>query len=205
MNNSIRNILFFIFRIFCYSLIMIALNLIYSHDATYITSTGKFGENSWTEIVQEVVLFMAGVVFIIISRKNQELNVISNLIAIFFFIAFIREFNNQIPFWFYLEIPLILVFAWLLFHNRQRIIVSAEAFIMNPVIAWFITGFLVTFVFSRFFGRTVFWKTILEGDYNRWAKNAAEEGIELLGYTLFLFSAVELLVQVLRNNKPAGK
>jgi len=204
MNTSLRTILLFSVRIVVYSGLMVLLNQIFLYDATHPTSTGKFGEVSATEIAQEAILFLLGLVFLATGRLNKAISPISKLISVFFFMAFIREFNNQIDFWFYLVFPLIFLFAWLLFRNRKALVPAMKYFLELPATAYFMVGFLVTFVFSRFFGRTVLWEAIMENDYNRWAKNAAEEGIELLGYALFLVAGVEILVAVLRKHRQKG-
>jgi hypothetical protein len=201
MKESYKVILFFFFRFLLYAALMVMLNLIYFHDATHITDTGKFGENSWTEILQEVFLFISGCIFLVISRYDIGLRPVSNLGAIFFFISFIRELNNFIPFWLYLEIPLFILAGVLIYFHFSKLESSILRFLHNRTIAWLVIGFLVTFVFSRFFGKTVFWEHLLENSYNRWAKNAAEEGVELLGYTLMLMGSIELLVQVIREKK----
>lgn len=199
MNASLRTILLFSFRIVIYSGLMVLLNQIYLYDATHPTSTGKFGEVSATEIAQEVILFLLGLVFLATGRFNKNIGPISKLISVFFFMAFIREFNNQIDFWFYLVLPLIFLFAWLIWQYRKRLVASITELLRIPETAYLVTGFLVTFVFSRFFGRTKLWEAILEADYNRWGKNAAEEGIELLGYALFLIAGIEILMAVIKS------
>ncbi len=201
MKDNLKFILLFSIRVVLYATLMVLLNVVFIYDASHITSTGKFGENSGTELMQEGFLFILGLLFIIIGRLDRNLTAIANLTSLFFFMAFIREFNNQISYWFYLEIPLILAFCGLLYHYRKHIIPSLEKFLKNPAIPWFVIGFLVTFVFSRFFGRTRFWETLLEGDYNRWAKNAGEEGIELLGYSLIFISGIELFIETYKNRK----
>ncbi len=205
MSQSGRKILCFIIRFTIYAGIMVLLNMFFMRDAGHESVTGKFGENSITEIMQELFLILSGVLFLVIGRIEKELTAISNLFALFFFMSFIREFNNQIDFWFYLIIPLILLFGWLVFRDRKKLLVSAEKLLEIPAFAYFVTGFLVTFIFSRFFGRTSFWMTLLEEDYNRWAKNAAEEGIELLGYSLFFIAAVEILWFVYSKRKETAK
>ena len=84
------------------------------------------------------------------------------------------------------------------FPFRKSLFESFYALLNHRAISWLVIGFLVTFVFSRLFGRTVFWEHLLESDYNRWAKNAAEEGIELLGYALMFIGGVEMLVETRR-------
>jgi hypothetical protein len=199
MKESGRIILLFTVRIMLYIALMVILNTVYVHDAAHITNTGKFGENSWTEILQEAFLFITGIVFIVIGRYDRDLNTVANLASVFFFMAFIREFNNQISFWPYLEIPLILIFLGLTYFNRNKLISSVLRFLNHRALAWLVIGFLVTFIFSRLFGRTDFWQQLLENDYNRWAKNAAEEGIELLGYTFLFIGGIEFLLEAIKK------
>jgi hypothetical protein len=201
MSQSAKKIIIFGIRIAIYSALMVLLNVLFMIDAGHETSTGKFGENSITEIMQELFLFLSGILFLFIGRTDRELKAISNLIALFFFMSFIREFNNQIDFWFWLVLPLFFLFGWLAIRDRNKLLPSTTMLMEIPAFAYLITGFLVTFVFSRFFGRTSFWMALLGEDYNRWAKNAAEEGIELLGYTLFFIAAIEILWFVYNRKK----
>ncbi len=84
MNESGKYILFFVIRVILYAFLMVLLNMAFMQDATHETSTGKFGENSWTEILQEVFLFILGIIFIVISRKDHTIAPVSNLISVFF-------------------------------------------------------------------------------------------------------------------------
>ena len=61
-----------------------------------------------------------------------------------------------------------------------------------PVMA---SGFLVVLVFSRLFGIHALWQHLMLGDYNRVVKNMAEEGTELLGYSLCWLASVRYLWQ----------
>ncbi|HNU78422.1 MAG: hypothetical protein WBK43_10945 [Prolixibacteraceae bacterium] len=204
MNKSTAYTLFFILRMIIYAAIMLLINLAFMHDAREITSTGKFGENSLTEILQESLIFILGIIFLASGRLDRELTPVTNLLSVFFFMAFVREFNNQLEFWFYLVLPLILIFAWLVIRDRQKIFPALEKLLKMHVSAYLVTGFLVTFIFSRLFGKTDFWVTLLGEDYNRWAKNAAEEGTELLGYSLFFIAGIEILLHLFKNRKTAA-
>ncbi len=151
MKRSDKNTLYFMLRVVGYAAIMVLLNVIYMHDAGEITSTGKFGENSLTEIFQEVFLFMLGIIFIFVSRRDRDLQAIANLLSLFFFMAFIREFNNQIDYWFYLVLPVLFLAGWLAFRDRKKLMPSLNTLVQIPETAYLVTGFLVTFIFSRFF------------------------------------------------------
>jgi hypothetical protein len=45
-------------------------------------------------------------------------------------------------------------------------------------------------IFSRLFGMGDLWEHLLQGGYARAAKNTAEEGIELVSYTLIACASV---------------
>ncbi len=201
MNDSLKYLLSFTLRVILYAALMVLLYGIFMIDARVETATGKFGENSMTEIMQEIILFLLGLIFLAASRLNKGMSPVTRLISLFFFMAFIREFNNQIDFWFYLVLPLLLLFAWLAIRDRKRLMTAAHQFLEMPVTAYFVTGFLVTFIFSRLFGKTSLWTALLGDHYHRWAKNAAEEGIELLGYALFFIAGIEILVYLLKIRK----
>jgi hypothetical protein len=193
-NEAVKQIIHFAIRIFLYSALMIGLYLVMMFDAQHQTSTGKFGEICATEALQELFLVSLGFMFIIAGRREREMAPLSGLISLFFFMAAIRELNNLIPFWFYLTLPLILLFCWFLYRDRKSLVQSMASFLKTPSLPWFMAGFLVTFVFSRFFGKKVFWSTLTGGDYNRWIKNAAEEGMEMVGYTFLLIGGIEMLL-----------
>ena len=116
--------------------------------------------------------------------------------ALVFFMSLIRELNNFIPFWFYIVLPFIIWFAYLLVKNFKKVLAAFEKFIGLRSSGAFFIGFLITYMFSRLFGKTSFWITLLGDSYTRTAKNMAEEGVELLGYTIILISVIELLVYV---------
>jgi len=178
---------------------MILMYFILMYDAQHATITGKFGEICATEILQELFLLFLAFVFIYTGQKEPELLPATRLISLFIFMAVIRELNNLVHFWFYLVLPLILLFAWYVYHDRNKLIASLASFLKRPEVPWFLAGFLVTFIYSRFFGRKVFWQAVTGGDFPRWVKNAAEEGMELLGYTLLFIGGMEMFLQIRRN------
>lgn len=201
MNKEVKQILHFAIRVVLYSAMMIGLYLVMIYDAQHPTSTGKFGEICATEALQELFLMSLGFMFIIAGRRERELAPVSGLISLFFFMASIRELNNLIPFWFYLTLPLILLFCLFLYRDRKSLIQSITSFLKIPSLPWFMAGFLVTFIFSRFFGKKVFWSALTDGDYNRWIKNAAEEGMEMVGYMLLLIGGIEMLLFLGKKKK----
>jgi hypothetical protein len=60
-------------------------------------------------------------------------------------------------------------------------------------------GIITVFLFSRLYGRTEFWETVMEEKYFRSVKNVSEEGIELYGYLFFFFAVIELVILARKN------
>lgn len=205
MTSNLSYVLKYMLRVLLYSGVMILLNAIFMFDAQNATSTGKFGEISGTEIAQAVILAIVTLMFYLVARADKKLSPVGNLAAVIFFMSLIREHNNQIDFWFYLVLPFMLLFFYLLFAYRKTLLDSISALLEIPATAYLVVGFLVTYVFSRFFGRTIFWQALLENYYHRWAKNAAEEGIELLGYSLILMGVIEVYLAVKQIKKSQSK
>ncbi|MEC7296141.1 MAG: hypothetical protein VXV78_08050, partial [Pseudomonadota bacterium] len=83
--------------------------------------------------------------------------------------------------------------AWVVY-QRQRFLEEFRHFSNSFAFGLFAGGVLVTYVFSRLYGRQVFWRAVLEEQYVRVFKDAAEEVVELLGYSLILFAMIELLL-----------
>lgn len=57
------------------------------------------------------------------------------------------------------------------------------------------TGLLIVLVFSRLFGMNALWENLMLDGYNRVVKNMAEEGCELLGYSLCTLASVRYFWQ----------
>jgi hypothetical protein len=68
-----------------------------------------------------------------------------------------------------------------------------------------VSGILVTFLFSRLFGKGDFWKAVMEENYMRSVKNAAEEGVEVMGDILIFISSVEYMIFKSKQKRESRK
>ncbi len=189
--------LFIVLRVFVYSLLMFGIAEAIYFDAAYPMEDGYFGEITLTEMGQELMLFLLFGFYIFIGVKWKEIQVVSNFIGLFFLMAFIREFNFLIDHWIY---PVLVVFAimvWFIIRDFKKIKQSTVAFFSKSPSQWFLAGFIITLVFSRLMGRSKFWRLLYDEETYRLAKAATEEGLELLGDTLMLISAIEFLLYYL--------
>jgi len=185
---------FVVLRIVIYALLLFGVAEAIFFDAAHPMEEGYFGEITLTEIGQELILFLMFVFYWFVSRKQSEIKAVAMLLSLFFLASFIREFNFLIENMVYLILPVLVGFLWILVKNFKKMDVQLQRFFSIPASSWLVSGVLVTFVFSRLFGRSKFWRLLYHDDTYRLAKAATEEGIELLGNTLILIGAIELLL-----------
>jgi len=193
--------LFIILRIFIYGLLLFGIAQGIFYDALNPVEGGYFGEITFTEITQEVFLFVLFLFFIYLGYKWNEIRVMSNFVSLFFLMAFIREFNFLIENWIYPVLIVLVILILLFIRDFKKIKQSTITFFQIPAAHWFLSGLLITLVFSRLLGRSKFWRLLYSEENYRLAKAATEEGIELLGDTLMLISAIEFLLFYLFNKK----
>lgn len=189
--------IYIVVRIILYSIIIFGVAEVIFFDAAHPMEGGYFGEITFTEIGQESILFILFAFYLILGYKWREIQPVSNLVSLFFLMSFIREFNFLIVHWIY---PVLLVFAivvWLVNRDFKKIKAATIQFFSVPASGWFLPGLLITYIFSRLFGRTKFWQLLYHDESYRLAKAATEEGLELLGNAIMLIGAIEFLIYFL--------
>lgn len=189
--------IFKIARIIFYSGYLLSLSLVFLYDAR--STTGKFYENSLTEYFQEGTFFLTVLAYLFCTINFRETASISLLIGGFFLMAFIREFDAVLDAYVYDGAWQTLVLMVILFvgYRTYRSWKSIQGIIPNYMASYpfglMIGGMLVTFIYSRLFGETIMWKTVMEEHYIRDVKNAVEESVELLGDSIILFAGLEFI------------
>ncbi len=186
--------LFIALRVLVYSLLIFGISEAIFFDAAHPMEDGYFGEISLTEIGQEIILFCLFVFYLWLGFKWREIQAVSNLVSLFFLMSFFREFNFLTDKWIYPVLLVLALIVWLVIRDFKKIKTATIAFFKAPASAWLFSGFLITYIFSRLFGRSSFWRLLYHDERYRLAKAATEEGLELLGDTLMLISAVEFFL-----------
>ena len=154
----------------------------------------NIGENSWTEFLQETYLFITSGLFAIVAVRHPQQRGFAFLVSAFFGVMFIREMDSMLDqiihvFWKY---P-----AWLLassaigyaIMHRQSTIKPLMDYMKHNSFSLMLGAMVTLLVFARIFGMGGLWQGIMQEHYVRGVKNLAEEGVELLAYSLILFSA----------------
>ncbi|ANQ29641.1 hypothetical protein BA894_23500 [Vibrio natriegens] len=152
------------------------------------------GEKSLTEYLQEVYLLITSVLFMQVARHQQQRG-FAVLVSAFFCLLLIRELDSLFDliihgFWKYPAwIITLSAITYSSFHLKSTI---------NPLVEYtkhssfsLMLGALATLlVFSRLLGMGELWQGLMQDNYMRGVKNTVEEGVELLAYSLILFSAI---------------
>lgn len=193
--------LYIAIRVILYSLLMFGVAEAIFYDAGHPLGDSYFGEITFTEIGQEVILFFLFGFYLFLGFKWRKIQPISNIVSLFFLISFIREFNFLVEGWIYPALIVLVVLAWLVVRDFRKIKKATQIFFSVPASSWFFSGFLVTYIFSRLFGRSKFWQLLYNEENYRLAKAAAEEGIELLGNSIMLIAAIEFFIFYLAEKK----
>ena len=85
--------LFMAIRVVVYSLFMFGIAEAIFYDAGHPIGDSYFSERTFTEIGQEIILFILFVFYLFLGFKRREIQSVSNIASLFFLISFIREFN----------------------------------------------------------------------------------------------------------------
>ncbi|SFU83297.1 hypothetical protein [Halomonas korlensis] len=158
----------------------------------------RFSERGFTELTQSVVLLSASALLLYTRQAFKILPTVTLLLFAFVFSSLIREQDAHLDTyvfdgaWQLLVGLVVLPCLFLVIRRRYAFIEEFERYANSLSFGLFAAGFLTTYVFSRLYGRSEVWMAILGEHYERTFKDAAEEVVELFGYTLILIAIIEL-------------
>lgn len=194
--------LYIFIRVVLYSLVMFGIAEAIFFDAAHpMQDEGYFGELTLTEIGQELFLFLLFIFFWFFGTKWKEIQPATNLVSMFFLMSFIREFNFLVVKWIFPVLAVFAIVIWLVIRDFKKIKAATTRFFSVPASSYFISGFVITYIFSRLMGRSKFWKLLYHDESYRLAKAATEEGIELCGYAIMILGAVEFWLYFMEKKK----
>ncbi|WP_147193764.1 hypothetical protein [Pantoea sp. CCBC3-3-1] len=153
-------------------------------------------ETSFTEIAQEMMLLVTSLLYFQRVFKESAPGLV--LIGGFFACMLIRELDFLFDelshgcwVWFALATAAVCLAIALL--NPRRAVSELADFLRQPSWGMMCAGLLTVLVFSRLFGMRDLWQHLMLDGYNHTVKNMAEEGCELLGYSLCLLASCRYL------------
>ena len=187
--------------------LMILSAYLFSLEGFNAKTESVYGEDSVTELLHDTFAFLSAVILFIAATQTKALKPAAITLATLLSMMLVREFDEVLD-------THVFDGAWQLI--VLGIIISSTIYIRRLAYPFkdsllkyantssagiFLSGLLVVIVFSRLIGRGVFWQSVMGENYLRVVKNIAEEGTELLGYTLLLIAAIEFLWVVIKDKR----
>ena len=197
-----KNFLEVVARLFIYALIFLA-----DYFIIYIDILNRrVKEDSAIEIGQESCLFVISVLLLYQASKQPTYKHLSYVLALFFSIHLVREFDFFLDkifdgLWQIIAFSM-LAFSLFIFMKNRKLIIDQIGRLRDTIsVGLFLIGITLLHVFSRLWGKSDNWKTLLQEKYMRVFKDLAEEGLELVAYSILFIATVELLLTLKRSSK----
>lgn len=152
-------------------------------------------EDSFTEIIQEVILLILVLLFYGHAVRVDSLRYSSVLIGGFFTCMLIREMDFAFDAifhgaWLIFALLAAFISLFIAFRRKDKALNGLAAFMRHPAYGMMLSGLLCVLVFSRLFGMHELWQGLMLDGYNRLVKNMVEEGTELFGYVICLLAGI---------------
>lgn len=159
-------------------------------------------EYSPVEAIQLLLLLAAGVLLGWIARNFPSQRPISLPFVGFAFAFLVREldfFLDQIlvdDLWKLLVGIVAAVGIVYIFRERRRLRIALARIWPSPGLTLIFAGSVILFAVARFIGYEPLWQSILGAGYRPVVELAAEEFLELLGYSFWMIGTIEYAYQV---------
>ena len=198
----------FFLRCFSYLFLVAGVAQLISLEGYRQLSHSEYSEQSLTEYLQDALSFLSCVLFLYAARLENKVRIAATMIGALLAMMFVRESDSLLDNYVFdgawqsivsLIFMCVLIFLW--GRSFSSIYTSLKTYAQLSSFGTFLAGFVTILAFSRLMGRGSFWEAVMGETYLRIVKNIVEEGIETLGYTLILISAIELVVALKQRNK----
>lgn len=202
MDQDLKKVAAGVGRFFAYALLAAFPVLMLRQDILVLGNA--VGEDSLVEACQLALLGLSALTFALLAWCRADDRRFAVLASVFFACMLIRE--NDAVFdlvlfhgaWKYLVAPLAIgSLVWAL-RDARALLSGIARFLAAHAGTMMLLGLAILLCFSRLFGMTEIWASVLGDGYVRTAKNAIEETGELLGYSVILAASLRYLAQRVR-------
>jgi len=196
-------------RILLYAGITSLIFLIVYIDAVILQT---FGETSYVEIAQAVLLGGISIIFIAAALKIPALQTSAWLLATFSTASLIRENDIWLDMlhpegWQILVTPVLAAGLFHAWRNRSAFLAEQRIYTESTSFGLLAAALMTTYLFARLYGMGAFWRNVMPNGYDRNVKDMSEECMELFGYGILLCAALEFVAlakRVAQEQKAAG-
>ena len=210
-------------RLLSYSALMFLMALVIQFDF----AEGEVKEDSLIEVTQEVLLLISSLMLIVFSSRTKNFKIFNLTLAGFLGVHLVREFdfwlNTQLfdKAWQVIALVIVVIVLIMVIRNWKKLILELAAISKTYGFAFFFSGLIILHVFSRLYGRKLMWIDLLRDTHNKYVieengekvvvlrdfmrpvKDASEESIELLAYSIMLIGVVEMIIFGIKSTRKA--
>jgi len=194
-----------------YGLAIVAVAEFLMRQASREQQEMKFSEDSPIETLQSLMLLFSvfALTYGILVYKNWRPLLL--LIAEFLFASVVREQDAYLDLHYFdgawqaivlLSLPFPIYYAVI---NRKLLLESLKVYTSMFAFGLMMSGVFTTYIFSRLYGRKVFWMAAMEKGYMRDVKNISEESLETYGYLLIFIASIEVIFMIQRMERLSKK
>lgn len=195
MNNKLKIVCSGFIKFFEWALVtLICMLVIIGIAYLDISRSGVISESSFTECLQETLLFICICIFAYIVKKYRQDAVI--LVVGFLLSMLIREWDGIFDnifhgAWKFIALPTAALSCYFAFRSGKEKVIEGLAFFMQMrTYNILLLGLMVVLVVSRILGMRVILLLFAGIDFNEGLKNFMEEAFELLGYLIIFISSI---------------
>ena len=170
-------------------------------------AAGQVKEDSYTEVLQEVLLLIASILLIVASFKSKTHKLFFLGLAGFLGVHFVREFdfwlNTQLfdKAWQVISLVIVIAVLVMIIKNWKKIIEEIACISKTYGFAFFFSGLIILHVFSRLYGRKLIWIDLMRENHSQYViKQDGDYVIELLAYSIMFIGVIEMINFGLRTS-----
>lgn len=154
------------------------------------------GEASFTESAQLLMLALTSLSFFQLTKNKSSVNYAAVLVSGFFTVLFLREMDVWFDMiahgsWVYPALAVTLFSCYIAYTGGNQTLNQMAALLNTRYMPVLITSVVVLLVFTRLYGMSSFWQSVMGDNYFREIKNISEEATELMAYSIIAFAAIK--------------
>ncbi|WP_020527681.1 hypothetical protein [Flexithrix dorotheae] len=188
-------------RYIIYGIVILGLTQILFIDAPLTIDPAEIKEATITEWLQLLFLLIMFLIHYYLGRSNSTVAPITNFFNVTIVMILIRELDWFIDkkimadAWLGFELVVFIIGVALFIKHKDNVVFALGQFISLPGFGIIVSGFFTSFVFAPMLGEQDIWQMVMDG-FLKSVADAAEEGVELLGYTLLLIGTIEYFISI---------
>jgi hypothetical protein len=174
--------------------------MLYIPAAAYIDTAifqNRLSELSMTELSQSSLVLISTILLHKNAKRSNTIKGPLYLATTLLTMIFIREADYYLDFVYhgFWKVPVFITFCigmYTVLKNKLPVFKPLSQAIQTKAFGYMMCGLAITLIFSRLYGASTIWLTMLPYEDARYIKNIIQESLELLGYCIVFLGTLTL-------------